>query len=137
MTTGAALILAAGFLTLFIGGGARFAVGLTLKPIVDDLGWGRGELGLAERGFQRFTALAVARLAFNEDGAHHAVAALGDIGGDLRGMVGRAIALPQMMVRIDDLKRRVERRLGAERQPFGADRQVRGGGGHRACPTGS
>ncbi len=32
---------------LSIGGGARFAVGLTLKPIVDDFGWGRSELGLA------------------------------------------------------------------------------------------
>ena len=26
---------------------ARFAVGLTLKPIVDDSGWARSELGLA------------------------------------------------------------------------------------------
>jgi MFS family permease len=32
---------------LSIGGGARFAVGLTLKLIVDDFGWGRSELGLA------------------------------------------------------------------------------------------
>ena len=59
MTTGAALILAAGFLTLFIGGGARFAVGLTLKPIVDDLGWGRGELGLAVALFQVVSASAM------------------------------------------------------------------------------
>jgi hypothetical protein len=30
--TSAALILISGFLVLFTGGGARFAVGLTLKP---------------------------------------------------------------------------------------------------------
>jgi predicted MFS family arabinose efflux permease len=42
-----ALVLAAGFLVLFVGGGARFAVGLTFKPIVDELGWVRGDLGLA------------------------------------------------------------------------------------------
>jgi MFS family permease len=38
-------VLAAGFLVLFIGGGARFTIGLTLKPMVDELGWGRSELG--------------------------------------------------------------------------------------------
>ena len=59
IAAGAALILAAGFLTLFIGGGARFAVGLTLKPIVDDLGWGRGELGLAVALFQVVSASAM------------------------------------------------------------------------------
>lgn len=42
-----ALVLAAGFLVLFVGGGARFAVGLTFKPMVDELGWVRGDLGLA------------------------------------------------------------------------------------------
>jgi len=42
-----ALILAAGFLVLFVGGGARFAIGLTFKPMVDELGWARGDLGLA------------------------------------------------------------------------------------------
>ena len=43
----AALALAAGFLVLLIGGGARFAIGLTFKPMVDEFGWARGELGLA------------------------------------------------------------------------------------------
>ena len=33
-----ARVLAAGFLVLFIGGGARFTIGLTLKPMVDELG---------------------------------------------------------------------------------------------------
>jgi len=52
----AALILTAGFLVLFLGGGARFAVGLTFRPIVDDLGWDRGQLGLAIGLFQLVSA---------------------------------------------------------------------------------
>ena len=40
-------IFTAGFLILFVGGGARFAIGLTFKPMVTELGWARGELGLA------------------------------------------------------------------------------------------
>ena len=43
----AAIALAAGFLVLLVGGGARFAIGLTFKPIVDEFDWARGELGLA------------------------------------------------------------------------------------------
>jgi predicted MFS family arabinose efflux permease len=46
-SSNAALVLAAGFLVLFVGGGTRFAIGLTLKPMVDEFGWGRSELGLA------------------------------------------------------------------------------------------
>ena len=65
----AALILAAGFLTLFVGGGARFAVGLTLKPIVDDLGWGRSELGLAVALFQIVSAGAMFAAGFLTDRA--------------------------------------------------------------------
>jgi predicted MFS family arabinose efflux permease len=42
-----ALVLAGGFLVLFVSGGARFSIGLTLKPMVDDLGWLRSDLGLA------------------------------------------------------------------------------------------
>ncbi len=44
---------------LFIGGGARFAVGLTLRPIVDEFGWGRSELGLAVALFQVVSAAAM------------------------------------------------------------------------------
>ena len=55
----AALVLAVGFVVLFVGGGARFAVGLTLKPIVDDFGWGRSELGLAVGLFQVVSAVAM------------------------------------------------------------------------------
>jgi predicted MFS family arabinose efflux permease len=41
------LVLVGGFLVLFISGGARFAVGLIFKPMVDELGWARADLGLA------------------------------------------------------------------------------------------
>jgi predicted MFS family arabinose efflux permease len=47
LLSSAALVLVVGFAVLFIAGGGRFAVGLTLRPIVDELGWGRSELGLA------------------------------------------------------------------------------------------
>ena len=43
----AAFALAVGFLALLIGGGARFAIGLTFKPMVDEFGWPRGALGIA------------------------------------------------------------------------------------------
>jgi len=56
ISASAAVVLAAGFLVLFIGGGSRFAVGLTLKPIVDDLGWERSDLGLAVALFQVVSA---------------------------------------------------------------------------------
>src|SRR4051812_1855871 len=46
-TMRAATVLAISFLVLLIGGGARFAIGLTFKPMVDEFGWARGELGLA------------------------------------------------------------------------------------------
>jgi predicted MFS family arabinose efflux permease len=52
----AALVLIVGFAVLFLAGGGRFAVGLTLRPIVDELGWGRSELGLAVALFQVVSA---------------------------------------------------------------------------------
>jgi predicted MFS family arabinose efflux permease len=52
------VIFAAGFLVLFIGGGARFAIGLTLKPMVGEFGWGRGELGLAVAAYMVVSAYA-------------------------------------------------------------------------------
>ncbi|MBI3704831.1 MAG: MFS transporter [Rhizobiales bacterium] len=58
IVAGAAFILIAGFLALFIGGGARFTVGLTLRPIVDDLGWARSDLGLAVALYQVVSAAA-------------------------------------------------------------------------------
>ncbi len=53
------VILGAAFLVLFINGGARYAIGLTLKPMVDDLGWARGDLGDAIAIFQVCTAIAM------------------------------------------------------------------------------
>ena len=47
LTGRAAAVLAAGFLVLFVAGGSRFAIGLTLKPMAEELGWTRGTLGLA------------------------------------------------------------------------------------------
>jgi len=40
-------ILATGFLLLFVGGGTRFAIGLVLKPIAEELDIGRSAVGLA------------------------------------------------------------------------------------------
>ena len=54
-----ALALFAAFLTLFINGGARHAIGLTLKPMVEDMGWLRSDLGSAVAIFQVFTAFAM------------------------------------------------------------------------------
>jgi len=53
------MVLVVGFVVLFIGGGARFAVGLTLKPIVDEFGWLRSDLGLAVALFQVVSAAAM------------------------------------------------------------------------------
>jgi predicted MFS family arabinose efflux permease len=53
------LAIAAGFLILFIGGGARFAIGLTLKPMVEELHWGRSEIGSTVAIFQIITAFAM------------------------------------------------------------------------------
>lgn len=50
-------MLAAGFLVLFIGGGSRFAIGLTLKTVVEEFGWGRSELGIAVALFQIVSAV--------------------------------------------------------------------------------
>lgn len=52
-----AVVLAAGFLVLFIGGGSRFAIGLTLKTVVEEFGWGRSELGIAVALFQIVSAV--------------------------------------------------------------------------------
>ncbi len=58
LSTGA-IVLAAGFLVMFISGGARFAIGLTLRPIVDEFGWGRSELGSAVALYQIVSAAAM------------------------------------------------------------------------------
>jgi len=50
------MVLAAAFGVLFIGGGARFAIGLTLKSVVEGFGWRRSDLGLAVAVFQIVSA---------------------------------------------------------------------------------
>ena len=59
MSKAAGLVLLAGFLALFIGGGARFGIGLTLKPMVEELNWTRSDLGVAVGVFQVVTAFAM------------------------------------------------------------------------------
>jgi predicted MFS family arabinose efflux permease len=54
----AALALAACFLVLFVGGGARFAIGLTFRPMVDEFDWARGDLGLAVGAYMLVSAVA-------------------------------------------------------------------------------
>ena len=54
----AAIVLAVGFLVMLIGGGARFAIGLAFKPMVDEFAWSRGELGLAVGLYMVISALA-------------------------------------------------------------------------------
>ena len=55
----ARFVLAAGFLVLFMAGGARLAVGLTLKPNVEQFGWGRSDLGAAVALFMLVSAVAI------------------------------------------------------------------------------
>ena len=52
------IIFAAGFLILFVGGGARYAIGLTFKPMVTEFGWDRGELELAVGAYLVVSAFA-------------------------------------------------------------------------------
>ena len=51
-------IFAAGFLILFVGGGARYAIGLTFRPMVMEFGWERGKLGLAVGAYLVVSAFA-------------------------------------------------------------------------------
>ena len=52
-------ILATGFTVLFFSGGSRFALGLMLKPMTDDLGWSRSTVSLAVTAFMLVSALAL------------------------------------------------------------------------------
>ena len=51
------LILATGFVVLFFSGGSRFAFGLMLKPMTDELGWSRSSLSLSVTAFMVVSAL--------------------------------------------------------------------------------
>lgn len=54
-----ALVMFAGFMALFMAGGSRFAIGLLVKPMADDLGWARGVLGLTVAVFLFVSAVAM------------------------------------------------------------------------------
>ncbi len=58
-TSTAILALLIGALILFVGGGARFAIGLTLKPIEAEFASGRGTVGVAVAAFQLVSAVAM------------------------------------------------------------------------------
>src|ERR1051326_7910964 len=45
------------FLVLFVGGGSRFAIGIRLKPMVDQFGWARTGIGTAVATFQIISPL--------------------------------------------------------------------------------
>lgn len=49
--------LALGFLTLFVGGGGRHAIGLVLKPMAESLAWDRTLLGAVIAVFMGATAV--------------------------------------------------------------------------------
>lgn len=51
------IILATGFLIMFVGSGARFAFGLTLKPMAEDFALGRGVMGTTVALYYVVTAL--------------------------------------------------------------------------------
>ncbi|MBZ0217291.1 MAG: MFS transporter, partial [Fimbriimonadaceae bacterium] len=57
LTYRSALVLVTGFMVLFVGGGSRFAIGLTLKPMVEEFGWSRSTLGIAAASFLIISAL--------------------------------------------------------------------------------
>ncbi len=66
-TLTAGLALFAGFLVLFVGGGSRFAIGLTFKPIVDHFDWVRSDLGLAVAAFHVVSAITMFVAGFAAD----------------------------------------------------------------------
>ncbi len=53
------IILSTGFVVLFFSGGSRFAFGLMLKPMAEDLEWSRSALSLAVTSFMIVSALAL------------------------------------------------------------------------------
>ena len=51
------MILATGFTVMFLSGGSRFAFGLVLKPMTEELGWSRSTLTLAVTVFMVVAAI--------------------------------------------------------------------------------
>lgn len=58
-STAARLVLLTGFVVLFFNSGSRFAIGLVLKPMTEDLGWDRATLSAAVSVFMVVTACAL------------------------------------------------------------------------------
>jgi len=56
LTRASLIILVIGFLVLFVGGGSRFAIGLVLRPMAEDLDWSRSTLGAAAAIFLAVSA---------------------------------------------------------------------------------
>lgn len=54
------LALTVGFVTLFVGGGGRHAIGLVLKPMAESLDWDRTLLGAIVAAFMTTTAIGMA-----------------------------------------------------------------------------
>ncbi|MCH9009820.1 MAG: MFS transporter [Chloroflexi bacterium] len=89
------VILAAGFVVLFFSGGSRFAFGLMLKPMSEDLGWSRSSLSLAFASFMVVLAVAlpfIGRLVDRHDMRYILATAgiVAAIGLSLMGMVNAA-----------------------------------------------
>ena len=53
------VILFTGFTVMFLSGGSRFAFGLVLKPMSEDLGWSRSTLSLAVMVFMTAAAVSL------------------------------------------------------------------------------
>ena len=53
------IVLASGFVILFFNGGSRFAFGLMLKPMTEDLNWSRSSLSLVVATFMVVSALSM------------------------------------------------------------------------------
>ena len=91
------LILATGFVVLFFSGGSRFAFGLMLKPMTDELGWSRSSLSLSVTAFMIVSALAlpfVGRL-LDRHGPRWIIVSgslIGAVGIGLMGRVSRTLA---------------------------------------------
>ena len=89
------IILSAGFVVLFFSGGSRFAFGLMLKPMSEDLGWSRSSLSLAVASFMVVLAVAlpfIGRLVDRHDMRYILATAgiVAAIGLSLMGMVNAA-----------------------------------------------
>lgn len=94
------VILTTGFVILFFNGGSRFAFGLVLKPMTEDLGWSRSSLSLAASVFFMVSALAMplfGRLA-DRDSLRLVIAGAAAVGAVGIGLMGSVNATWQVFV---------------------------------------